>query len=74
MSRKLLLRVKPNAKEEKLVETGPGEYQAWVKAAPVDGKANEALIRLLADRLNVPKSSVKILSGKNSRVKRVQIG
>ena len=70
---KILLRVKPNAKEEKLVQTGPGEYQAWVKAAPVDGKANEAVMRVLAGYFHVAKSCVKILSGQNARVKRVEI-
>ena len=70
---KLLLRVKPNAKEEKIVQTGPGEYQAWVKAAPVDGKANEAVLRVLADHFHVPKSLINIISGHNARVKRVEI-
>jgi len=42
-------------------------------APPVDGRANEALRRLLAERLKVPISAVRILSGEKSRNKRVQI-
>ena len=70
---KLLLRVKPHAKEDKIIQTAPGEYQVWVKAAPVDGKANEAVTRVLAGHFHVAKSCVKILSGQNARVKRVEI-
>ena len=54
-----------------------GEYQGALKlrvtAPPVDDRANEAVRKLLADRLKVPLSAVKILSGEKSRNKRVQI-
>ena len=44
-----------------------------VKAPPVDDRANEALRRLLAERLQVPVSAVTILTGEKSRTKRVSI-
>ncbi len=54
-----------------------GEYQSAVKvrltAPPVDGKANDALCRLLADRLKIPQSAVRIVSGEKSRTKRVEV-
>jgi uncharacterized protein (TIGR00251 family) len=54
-----------------------GEYQGTLKvrvtAPPVDDRANEAVRRVLAERLKVPLSAVKILSGEKSRNKRVQI-
>ncbi len=54
-----------------------GEYQGAMKvrvtAPPADNRANDALRRLLAERLKVPLSAVKILSGEKSRNKRVQI-
>jgi uncharacterized protein len=54
-----------------------GEYQGALKvrltAPPVDDRANEALRRLLAERLNVPVSAVRIVAGVKSRTKRVEI-
>jgi uncharacterized protein (TIGR00251 family) len=44
-----------------------------VTAPPVDGAANEALVRLLADRLGVPRRDVRIASGESSRQKIVAV-
>ncbi len=44
-----------------------------VKAPPVDGAANEELIRFLAKRLGVPRSSIRLVSGASSRHKRITI-
>jgi uncharacterized protein len=54
-----------------------GEYQGALKvrltAPPLDNRANEALRRLLAGRLKVPVSAVRIVAGDKSRTKRVSI-
>ena len=42
-------------------------------APPVEGEANEALIRVLAEALRVPRTAVRLLSGATSRRKRVQV-
>jgi uncharacterized protein (TIGR00251 family) len=67
------VRVTPRASRDAI----EGEYQGALKirltAPPVDDRANEALRRLLAARLKVPVSAVRILSGDKSRNKRVQI-
>jgi uncharacterized protein (TIGR00251 family) len=47
--------------------------KARVSAAPHDGKANEALVELLARSLGVAKSKVKIVSGASARIKRVEV-
>ena len=47
--------------------------QARVRAAPSDGEANAALVRLVAATLRVPKSSVEIVAGHAQRVKQVSI-
>lgn len=44
-----------------------------VKAPPVDGAANEELIRFLAKRVGVPRSSIRLVSGAASRHKRITI-
>ncbi|CAN5656270.1 DUF167 domain-containing protein [soil metagenome] len=50
-----------------------GVLRVRVRPAPVDGAANDALIRLLAEELDVPRSSVSIESGATGRRKRVSI-
>jgi len=52
---------------------GSEHLKARVRAVPEDGKANAALIALLAKILAVPKSSVRIASGASARLKRVVI-
>jgi uncharacterized protein YggU (UPF0235/DUF167 family) len=47
--------------------------KAWLKSAPEDGKANEELVRMLADKLGLKKSAIEIVSGFSSRNKNVDI-
>ena len=44
-----------------------------VQAAPVDGAANEALIRLLADALDLPRTRVRLVSGASNRRKLIEV-
>ena len=50
-----------------------GEVRARVRAAPVEGAANEALLRLLATSLDLPRSSVRLLTGARSRRKVIEV-
>ena len=50
-----------------------GRFKVKVAAPPVDGKANERLIELIARALGVSKSSVKIVKGETSRIKILKI-
>jgi len=67
------VRVTPRASRDAI----EGEYQGALKvrltAPPVEDRANEALRRLLAARLNVPVSAVRIVGGEKSRNKRVAV-
>jgi uncharacterized protein (TIGR00251 family) len=67
------IRVVPRASRDAV----EGEYQGALKvrltAPPVDDKANHALRRLLAGRLNVPVSAVRIIAGEKNRMKRVTV-
>jgi len=53
--------------------TGKTHLQARVSAPPEDGKANRALVELLAKKFNCAKSAIHIVSGETSRLKRVEI-
>lgn len=67
------VRAIPRASKSEIV----GEYEGAVKvrlaSPPVDGAANAELIKLLAKRLGVPRSSVEIVSGETSRTKQLRI-
>lgn len=67
------VRVQPRASRDEIA----GEWQDGLKirlaAPPVDDRANEALRRLLAARLKVPVTAVRIAAGERSRTKRVEI-
>ena len=52
---------------------GKKHLKARVSLPPEDGKANKALIELLAKALDIPKSSIRIAAGETSRLKTIQI-
>lgn len=67
------LRVQPRASRDGFVEEQGDCYRVRLQAPPVEGKANEALRRFLATAFGVPRSAVELLSGEQSRHKRVLI-
>lgn len=70
------IRVTPNASRDKIVEDtqedGSLLYRIAVTVPPEDGKANEAVIKLLAKHLGIAKSSLRIIRGETSRHKVVE--
>jgi len=67
------IKVKPNARSSGLEKLSDGTWLARVASPPVDGKANEELVRLIAERFSVRKAQVSIKSGASGRLKLVQI-
>jgi uncharacterized protein len=72
-TRLLQIRVKPNSRESSLDLADDQTWVAKLKAAPIDGKANEELIALVARHFGCAKTRVVIKSGASGRVKRVQV-
>ena len=71
--KKLLVKVKPNARENSIRQFQDSTWIAEVKAPPKDGKANRALIKVIAKQFNVTKSQVSIRRGKSGRTKLIQL-
>jgi uncharacterized protein (TIGR00251 family) len=71
--RTIQVKVKPNARVSLLEETAEGTWLAQIKAPPVDGKANQELIELVAERFGCRKAAVVIKSGASGRMKLVRI-
>jgi uncharacterized protein (TIGR00251 family) len=67
------VKVKPNSRVSALEQVEAGSFLAQLRAAPVDGKANEELIALVASRFKCRKSAVSIKSGASGRMKLVRI-
>ena len=69
----LQVKVKPNARASLLEQAADGSWLAQLKSPPVDGKANEELIALVARQFGCCKKDVSIRSGASGRMKLVQI-
>jgi uncharacterized protein (TIGR00251 family) len=69
---KIHVRVKPNSRTEE-VSWESGNFLVRLKEPPKEGKANQAIIRLLARHFGVSQSQVRILSGFRSRNKVVEV-
>lgn len=64
---------KPGIGEWKNDPGGRAFLEVRVAAAPADGAANDEVVRLLAKALDVPKSSIGIVSGQSARLKRIEV-
>ena len=67
------MHVQPGARVTSVAGLHGDALKVRLAAPPVEGKANEALVKFLAGRFAVPKRNVMIVSGEHSREKRVEI-
>jgi len=66
------IKVFPRAKKN-ILKKEAGQWKAAITAPAIDGKANKALIKLLADYFEVPKGRIQITKGLKSRLKTISI-
>ena len=69
----LQVKVKPRARVSELSQAADGTWVARLKSPPVDGKANEELIALVAEHFRCRKASVVIKAGASGRTKLVRV-
>jgi len=69
----LTIKVVPRASRNEVT----GVEDAWLRirlhAPPVDGRANDELVRFLAEKLEAPKRAIAVISGETGRIKRVRV-
>jgi len=70
---KISVKVKPNAHKNEVKQIDTNNFVVSVTAPPVEGKANEKLIEVLAEHFGKPKRSIMILHGGTGRIKIVEI-
>ena len=69
---KIQVKAKPNSRTEEVSQEGDS-FVVKVKEPPMEGKANQAVVKLLAEHFGVRQSQVRILSGFRSRNKVIEI-
>ncbi len=69
---KVRVKVKPNSRTAEVIHEGD-KFVVKVKEPPREGRANDAVVKLLAEHFAVPRSCVRIISGFSSREKVVKI-
>ncbi len=72
-SARVTVKVQPRAKRTELGGKSEDAYKVRLAAPPVDGKANDELVRFFAERFGVARSAVRIVRGETSRNKVVEI-
>ncbi|HEY1090487.1 MAG TPA: DUF167 domain-containing protein [Burkholderiaceae bacterium] len=70
---KIVVYCQPGARQTQCVGLHDGKPKIQLKAPPVDGAANKALIGFLAEVFGVPKSAISIELGASGRTKRVEV-
>lgn len=73
MTKIIEVKVKPNSRQSKIESNDDGGLVAFVKAQPIDGKANAELIALLASHFGIRKNQVSIKTGSSGRLKRIEL-
>jgi uncharacterized protein YggU (UPF0235/DUF167 family) len=70
---RIYLKVITQSSQQKIEKISEGDYKAWVKSVPEKNKANQELIGTLADYFHTSKNNIKIVGGKTSSKKIVDI-
>ena len=73
MGARLTVRLTPRGGADRIDGVVDGVLRVRVSAPPVDGAANQALLRLLARELDVPRRDVRLVSGEGARTKVVEV-
>ena len=69
----LSVRVHPGAKRNAITGTHADALKISLTTPPTDGRANQALIVFLAERLNIPRLSIELISGATNRSKTLRL-
>lgn len=69
----MTVKVKPNSSMNKVARGQDGTILVWLTCAPVEGKANREMIKLLARKLKVPQSAISIERGERAKDKTILI-
>lgn len=67
------VKVQARARREEIAGVHDGALRVRVRAPALEGRANQAVVKLLAERLRVPRSSIKIAAGERAPLKLIEV-
>ncbi|TSC77395.1 MAG: hypothetical protein G01um101433_625 [Parcubacteria group bacterium Gr01-1014_33] len=70
---KISVKVKPNAREKKVEQSGANSFRVSVRAVSKEGKANQEVIELMSEYFDIPRSRVRIIRGYAAKEKIIEI-
>lgn len=70
---RVYVKVTPRSSKNEVTKISEGEYKVKLTAPPVDGAANDMLIKVLAEYFDINSSSLRIVGGKTAKTKIVEI-
>lgn len=70
---RISVKVKPNSKIKRIEKLSDNEFMLFIKVPPKEGKANKAVVDLLSEYLDLPKTNITIIKGLTSRNKVLDI-
>lgn len=70
---RIYVKVSPRSSKNEVTKISEGEYKVKITAPPVDGEANEMLIKILANHFGVAKSCINIAGGKSAKIKIIDV-
>jgi uncharacterized protein YggU (UPF0235/DUF167 family) len=70
---RIFVKAKPGKKENKIIKLSENIFEVWVKEKAREGKANEAIAKLLADYFHILRSRLKMISGEKNKQKIFEI-
>jgi len=70
---RLTIIAKPKKKQEKVIQISPSIYAVSVKEPPINGRANDAIIKALAKYFLISPSLIAIVSGHTSKIKIIEV-
>ena len=73
LSKIIEVKVKPNSTQSKIETSAEGHLIAFVRAQPIDGKANAELVSLIASYYGIHKRQVSIKTGATGKMKRIEL-
>lgn len=69
----LLIKVKPGSGKDEITVDAQNTISIKIKAKPIDGEANEYLIKYMAKEFNISKANIQLEKGATSRLKRIAL-
>lgn len=70
---RIYIKVIPRSSKNEITKISEGEYKVKLTAPPVDGQANDMLIKVLAEYFDVSRSKLTIIGGKSAKIKIIEI-